>query len=69
MAKKRIPIIGPIISFIKEAYAELRKVSWPKRKEVAKMVIVVVVSIVIGAFILGALDYGLTSLVKTLLLN
>ena len=67
--KKRLPIIGPIFIFLKEAYIELRKVSWPKKKEVVGMVIVIVASIIIGAILIGALDYGLTYGAKTLLLK
>ena len=67
--RKKFPIIGPIIAFIKEAYLELKKVSWPKKKDVVNMVVVVVLAIVIGALVIGAIDYGLTYGVRTLLLK
>ncbi len=70
MSKKRkLFIIGPIAGFVKEAFLELQKVSWPKKKEVANMGVIVVLAIVIGAIVIGAIDYGLTYGVRTLLLK
>ena len=52
-------IMRKIISFIKESYQELKKVAWPKRAEVVKKTIIVVVSMIVIAAVVGALDYGL----------
>lgn len=49
-----------LIQFFSEAYQELRKVVWPKRSDVIKKTIIVVVSMVLIAAIIGALDYGLS---------
>ncbi len=55
-----------IISFLKEARAELGKVVWPTRRRAAKLtVIVVVVTVAFGAFI-GAVDYGLSNGVQAI---
>ena len=45
-----------IIQFIKESYAELRKVIWPGRDDVISSVKVVLISTVIVAAILGLID-------------
>ena len=45
-----------IIQFIKESYAELRKVIWPGRDDVISSVKVVIVSTVIIAIVLGLVD-------------
>jgi preprotein translocase subunit SecE len=45
-----------IVQFIKESYAELRKVIWPGRDDVISSVKVVVVSTVIVAAVLGLID-------------
>ncbi|MCL1930321.1 MAG: preprotein translocase subunit SecE [Treponema sp.] len=45
-----------IVQFIKESYAELRKVIWPSREDVVSSVKVVIVSTVIVAAILGLVD-------------
>ncbi|MCL2215019.1 MAG: preprotein translocase subunit SecE [Treponema sp.] len=45
-----------IVQFVKESYAELRKVIWPSREDVISSVKVVIVSTVIIAAILGLID-------------
>ena len=45
-----------IIQFIKESYAELRKVIWPGRDDVISSVKVVIISTLIIAAILGLID-------------
>ena len=45
-----------IVQFVKESYAELRKVIWPSREDVVSSVKVVIVSTVIVAAILGFID-------------
>lgn len=46
-----------IIQFFKDSYAELRKVVWPSREEVAASTKVVIVSVIIFAVVLGAVDF------------
>jgi preprotein translocase subunit SecE len=48
-----------VIQFIKEAYAELKKVVWPSRDDVVSSVKVVIVSTIIVAAILGLIDFVL----------
>ena len=45
-----------IVQFIKESYAELRKVIWPSRDDVVSSVKVVIISTLIIAAILGLID-------------
>ena len=45
-----------IVSFVKESYAELRKVVWPSRDGVISSVKVVIVSVAIISAILGLID-------------
>jgi len=45
-----------ISQFVKESYAELKKVIWPNRDEVVNSVKVVIISTVIVAAILGLID-------------
>ena len=49
-----------IVQFIKESYAELRKVIWPGREDVVSSVKVVIISTVIIAAVLGLIDFLLT---------
>lgn len=58
---------GSPVVFLKEVKAELVKVIWPTREEVAKLtVIVVVVSVAIGLYI-GGLDMVFTKLTDLLI--
>ncbi len=53
--------MGKIIGFLKECGAELRKVVWPTRDDVVSSVKVVIVSTIVIAVILGALDMLFTA--------
>ena len=48
--------MGKIVQFVKESYAELRKVIWPGRDDVISSVKVVIISTVIIAAVLGLID-------------
>ncbi|MDR3144958.1 MAG: preprotein translocase subunit SecE [Treponema sp.] len=48
--------MGKLGRFIKESYAELRKVIWPGRDDVVSSVKVVIVSTIIIAAVLGLVD-------------
>jgi preprotein translocase subunit SecE len=45
-----------VIQFVKESYAELKKVIWPGRDDVVSSVKVVIISTIIVAAILGLVD-------------
>ena len=46
-----------IVQFFRDSYAELKKVVWPSREEVASSTKVVIVSVIIFAAVLGAVDF------------
>jgi len=46
-----------IFQFFAESYAELKKVVWPSREEVASSTKVVIVSTIIFAAVLGIVDF------------
>jgi preprotein translocase subunit SecE len=48
--------MGKVVQFIKESYAELRKVVWPSRDDVISSVKVVIVSTILFAVVLGLVD-------------
>jgi preprotein translocase subunit SecE len=48
--------MNKLVQFIKESYAELRRVVWPSRDNVVSSVKVVIVSTVIFAVVLGLVD-------------
>lgn len=53
-----------ITKYFKEVGAELKKVTWPTRQELVKYTGVVLVFIMVFAVVIGAMDLGLTSLLK-----
>ncbi len=56
MDTPRVPTIVAPAKFVREVIGELKKTTWPTRAETIKLsVIVVAISIVVGAFI-GILD-------------
>ncbi len=58
-ADKRVARKQPnfIVRFYRETVGELRKVSWPTRKEALSLTKVVVIVMFIFAIFLGSLDY------------
>lgn len=55
-----------IISYFKEVRAELKLVTWPKRMDVIKLTLtVLLVSAIVGIYV-GVVDFGLTKLLENL---
>ena len=52
--------------FIKEVFAELKKVAWPTRQETVAYSIVVLVSVVVIATLIFAMDFVFTEAVLAL---
>ena len=53
--------------FFREVRVELKKVTWPSRKETIASTSVVLVTVVIVSFFLGIVDLGLSRLVRIFL--
>lgn len=58
-----------IVQFLQEAKVELLKVNWPKREEIIRYTLLVIVMSFVVAVFLGSLDYFFSYLVETFLLN
>jgi preprotein translocase subunit SecE len=58
--------MNKLVQFIKESYAELRKVVWPGKDNVISSVKVVLVSTIIFAVVLGLVDMLLLAGVQVL---
>jgi preprotein translocase subunit SecE len=59
--------IDVAIQFLREVRTELKKVTWPSRKDTLAGTLVVLVTVFIVAFFLGIIDSGLAYLVKEFL--
>lgn len=55
-------IFTPIITFLKEVKAELKKVNWPTKKETIRYTLIVIGVSVAVAIFLGGADYIFTAL-------
>ncbi|MFO7752327.1 MAG: preprotein translocase subunit SecE [Desulfobacteraceae bacterium] len=53
--------------YIREVQMELKKVTWPTRKQTAGTTLVVIILVFIVAAFLGVFDYGLSKLVEVVL--
>ena len=61
--------IGSRFKFIGETIAELKKVVWLTRRQVAYLTALVLIISIIAGLILGAVDYGFTRLINELFLS
>ena len=52
--------------FLREAKMELKKVKWPTRKELLASTAVVIVLVLVLAFFLGLIDFGLIKIIKNI---
>jgi len=53
--------------FLREVKTELKKVTWPSRKDTLSATLVVLVAVFVIAIFLGIVDSGLSNLIKELL--
>ena len=60
-------ITAKVRQFLIEAKAELKKVTWPSRKQTIASTAVVIVVVVILSVFLSLIDLGLTKVVKLIL--
>ena len=59
--------MAKVSQFFKESKAELKKVVWPTKEDVISSIKVVIISTVVMAVILGALDLGFSELFRLLM--
>jgi preprotein translocase subunit SecE len=65
--KKTKNYLDIALQFLREVKVELKKVTWPSRKQTIGSTAVVIVLVIIVAFILGTMDIGLSSLMQMVL--
>jgi preprotein translocase subunit SecE len=53
--------------FLAEAKIELKKVTWPTRKELLSTTAVVILLVLLVAFFLGIVDFGLVKIIKNVI--
>ena len=60
-------LIGKALQFLREVRVELKKVTWPSRKQAIGSTIVVLILVIVISFFLGAVDIGLRQIVRIIL--
>lgn len=50
-----------LVKYILNSYQELKKVTWPTRKQLSRDTLMVIISATIATAILASIDLGLTS--------
>lgn len=56
--------MSKLSGFLKDVVSEMRKVSWPKRKELTRYTIVVLSTVVFMAIYFGILDLGISRVLE-----
>ena len=59
--------MAKVVQFIKESKAEVKKVVWATKEDVFSSIKVVIISTVIIAVVLGALDLGFSELFRLIM--
>ncbi len=68
MAKKASRKKGnPISRYLRETVAELRKVTWPTRKEASRLTVIVLIVIVLMSAFLGVMDLLFSRLISVVI--
>ena len=60
-------ILNKIRQFLRESKVELKKVTWPTPRQALASTSVVIVVVLVVSFFLGAVDLGLTKIVRLIL--
>ena len=58
-----------VITYFRESWLELGKISWPSREQTVRLTIAVIIFSIILAGFIGAVDFGLATLVKKVIIK
>ena len=56
--------MGKIKSFLNNVVSEMRKVSWPKRKELTRYTVIVLSTVLFMAVFFAIIDLGISNVVR-----
>ncbi|MFD2445250.1 preprotein translocase subunit SecE [Bacillus sp. CGMCC 1.16607] len=56
-----------IVNFFRDVVREMKKVSWPKRKEMTNYTITVMATVTLFAIFFAVLDLGISELIRLIL--
>ena len=61
--------VQPVLQYLRDTRAELRKVTWPTRKEARNLTLIVLGATVAMAIILGLADFAFAEIMRALVLG
>ncbi|MBN2231570.1 MAG: preprotein translocase subunit SecE [Deltaproteobacteria bacterium] len=59
--------ITTLVQYLRDSRSEVRKVTWPGRKETVGLTWVVLVTVVVISLFLGVVDLGLAKIIKLII--
>jgi preprotein translocase subunit SecE len=67
-----IPMVGGkemqrLIGFLRDTVREMKKVSWPKRKELTRYTIIVMTTVTLVSLFFAVIDLGISELIRVIL--
>jgi preprotein translocase subunit SecE len=65
--KPKDNIFSKSAQFLREVKVELKKVTWPSRKQTVGSTVVVIVLVMLISLFLGVVDFGISSLIRVVL--
>jgi preprotein translocase subunit SecE len=65
--RSELPVWTKATQFLREVKIELKKVTWPSKKDAMASTVVVIILVVIVSAFLGLVDVGLSSLIRIVL--
>jgi preprotein translocase subunit SecE len=65
--KPKANFISSAVQFLREVKIELKKVTWPSRKQTIGSTVVVIALVILISLFLGSVDIGLSSLIRAVL--
>jgi len=65
--KPKDNIFNKSAQFLREVKVELKKVTWPSRKQTVGSTVVVIVLVMLISLFLGVVDFGISSLIRMVL--
>lgn len=60
-------VVKKTSKFFKDVSTEMKRVSWPKRKELVRYTIVVIATVLFVSVFFAIVDFGISSLIKLIL--
>lgn len=66
-AQIKVNFINSAVQFLREVKIELKKVTWPSRKQTIGSTAVVIAVIILISIFLGSIDIGLSNLIRAVL--